>query len=638
MAGVADLERGAGEPTSSATKQNSVLSQKGTDATCTAAPDHASPSVRPDSALFNPNTPKIELGVTNLSHSVSIKSGGLCRRTQKPILHSINATFRSGELCALMGPSGAGKTTLLSVLSAGRNPALTLNSHRVPKSFSSLSCTIPQADILLPALTPAQALYYSALLRLPQSTSKQRLNEIVDKLLTELMLTNCRNTPVGSENVRGVSGGERKRVSIGTELVTNPSILFVDEPTSGLDSKMAEDTIRLLKRLAANGKLVICTIHQPSWSIFEQFDRLLLLHHGRVVYNGAGTEHLRNYFSSIGYEPPAFENPLDYYMRELQSQPEDLFFPNKWTAAKLQGRSIADVDSVSFSQELTASQLRTLRAHNSHWHQFQVLLRRSFHDTFADKEKFLTKVGMKLGTGVLIGLIFINQGRRDAPSAIFTTSSPLFFLVLTAGFDTTMEAILLYPNMRPLIAREYANGAFSFEAFFASQIISSLTVDIISSLFYLPLYPMVGLGPSAAQFFTFVAAIALITAIGGAIGLAVGARAKDIKEAEAYIMPTLIPLLIFSGFMLPKDDIPFYFEWLYWVSPFQYALSITFINEFEDRVYSDGSTGLEYLATNQLSPDQLGRDFAVLAGMLVPLEILVYFVSRSAIRTAAQRS
>jgi ABC-type multidrug transport system ATPase subunit len=277
-----------------------------------------------DESHFN-----MEVVLSNLVHDVPIKTG-FCKSSKKELLHGIDARFCSGQLVALMGASGAGKTTLLSVLRAGRNPGMTVNGHRMPSKFAKLCCTIPQADILYPALTPEQSVLYSAMLRLPEGLSRGELVEKVRNLLDELRLTKCKDSPIGNEDRRGISGGERKRTSIAMELIANPSVLLVDEPTSGLDSKSAEDVIRLLRDVARRGKIVICTIHQPSWSMFEHFDKLLLLHHGLVVYHGGTGKKMRDFFHTrMGLNPPAFENPLDFYMREIQTR-DGPFFTDKW--------------------------------------------------------------------------------------------------------------------------------------------------------------------------------------------------------------------------------------------------------------------------------------------------------------------
>jgi ATP-binding cassette, subfamily G (WHITE), member 2 len=156
-----------------------------------------------------------------------------------------------------------------------------------PKDFVAMCAVIPQEDTLYGALTPRETFTYVARLRLGDDVPLAKKIEAAEEMIVRLELTKCADTPVGNEDIRGISGGEKKRTSIGCELIVNPVVLFVDEPTSGLDSKMARSVIEHLKTLAqVEHRTVITVIHQPSWRIFSLFDALVLLKDGRVVYDG----------------------------------------------------------------------------------------------------------------------------------------------------------------------------------------------------------------------------------------------------------------------------------------------------------------------------------------------------------------
>ena len=193
-----------------------------------------------------------------------------------------------------MGGSGAGKSTLLNTL-AGRIPSttslegeITLNGAARDELRWKLQCAyVEQDDILFTSLTVYETLLYSARLRLPSSMSKQEKINRVNKVISQLGLEGCRNTRIGNELERGISGGERKRVSIGIELVTDPQILFLDEPTSGLDAFNAFNAMDTLKKLAkTENKIILVTIHQPRTDILELFDKIILLSMGKSVWFG----------------------------------------------------------------------------------------------------------------------------------------------------------------------------------------------------------------------------------------------------------------------------------------------------------------------------------------------------------------
>ena len=177
---------------------------------------------------------------------------------------------------------------------------------------------VMQDDAISPTSTPREALTFSASLRLGGGASKEKIKAMVDSMLKELGLENCADRMVGGELIKGISGGERKRTSVGVELVTDPSLVFLDEPTSGLDSYSAHQCISLLKKLAASGRCtVLCTIHQPSSEVFLQFDNTIVLKSGRVVYGGA-LRAMTDHFSAGGYPVPELTNIADHAMFVIQ--------------------------------------------------------------------------------------------------------------------------------------------------------------------------------------------------------------------------------------------------------------------------------------------------------------------------------
>jgi ABC-type multidrug transport system ATPase subunit len=228
------------------------------------------------------------------------------------------------ETTAIMGPSGAGKTSLLNIL-AGRATTggrikitsdVRLNNFTVdPTNIAvrKLIAFVAQDDSLQVTSTPREAIMFSAKLRLPRSTTDSQLEKLTNRMIEELGLTTCCDTIVGGELIKGISGGERKRTSVGVELVTKPALVFLDEPTSGLDSYSAVQLCQVLKKVANAGSSVLFTIHQPSSEIFNSFDRLILMNKGRVMFQGPVGE-VPDYFSDHGFPSPPNYNPADWVM------------------------------------------------------------------------------------------------------------------------------------------------------------------------------------------------------------------------------------------------------------------------------------------------------------------------------------
>lgn len=211
----------------------------------------------------------------------------------------------SGNLIALMGGSGAGKSTLLHVLNGSERPSegqVLINGidiHKEPQKIEGVIGFVPQDDLLIEDLTVYQNLYYAARLCF-SSKSEHDIDTLVNKVLEDLGLLETKDLKVGSPLRKTISGGQRKRLNIGLELLREPAVLFCDEPTSGLSSRDSENIIDLLKELSLKGKLVFAVIHQPSSDIFKMFDKLLILDYGGYqIYYGNPVDSIVYFKKSI---------------------------------------------------------------------------------------------------------------------------------------------------------------------------------------------------------------------------------------------------------------------------------------------------------------------------------------------------
>ncbi|KAH8352473.1 hypothetical protein KR084_004406 [Drosophila pseudotakahashii] len=262
---------------------------------------------QPKTLQHLPKRPAVDLAFHNLTYRV--KEGN--RSNAKTILKGVSGRLRSGELTAIMGPSGAGKSTLLNILSGYKTQSIegsvTMNgAERNLSAFRKLSAYIMQDNQLHGNLTVQEAMTVATNLKLSKKFTKPEKHSMIDDILLTLSLSEHRYTMT-----RNLSGGQKKRLSIALELVSNPPIMFFDEPTSGLDSSTCFQCIHLLKMLAAGGRTVICTIHQPSARLFEMFDQLYTLADGQCVYQGS-TKQLVPFLSTLNLECPSYHNPASY--------------------------------------------------------------------------------------------------------------------------------------------------------------------------------------------------------------------------------------------------------------------------------------------------------------------------------------
>ena len=244
---------------------------------------------------------------------------GTSSRPENQILFNVSGCVKPGEVLALMGPSGSGKTTLLSIMGGRQQRSMRVsgqvlfNGQPLTKSMKRKIGYVMQDDLLYESLTVYETLYYAAMLRLPRDMSRQEKLDRVNAVISSLGLNKCEDTIIGGFFRRGISGGERKRASVGHELLINPSTLFLDEPTSGLDSTTAMHLLETLRMLAQGGRAVVTTIHQPSSRLYQQLDKLLLLSGGHALYYGDAQQAV-DYFERVGYPIPPRVNAADFIL------------------------------------------------------------------------------------------------------------------------------------------------------------------------------------------------------------------------------------------------------------------------------------------------------------------------------------
>lgn len=240
-------------------------------------------------------------------------------RNKRRLLSNVSGKFKSGEVTAIMGPSGCGKTTLLKCLLGIDVPGklegdISINNIGMENltAYKHYIGYVQQHDIMYSLLTVKETLTYQAMLHLPSTYCRENIRKTVDGITNLLRINSIADHLVGSDEIHGISGGQRRRVSIGMALVRNPSILFLDEPTSGLDSSTSLSLIKLLRTLAEDFNMTVVTIiHQPRYELFETCHKILLLGcNGRVVYTGE-TRNVKSYFESLTYEFPTEKNVAD---------------------------------------------------------------------------------------------------------------------------------------------------------------------------------------------------------------------------------------------------------------------------------------------------------------------------------------
>ncbi|XP_023580867.1 broad substrate specificity ATP-binding cassette transporter ABCG2 [Trichechus manatus latirostris] len=609
------------------------------------------------------------LSFHNICYRVKVKSGFLfCRKTvEKEILKDINGIMRPG-LNAILGPTGGGKSSLLDVLAARKDPHglsgdVLIDGAPRPSNFKCNSGYVVQDDVVMGTLTVRENLQFSAALRLPTTMKNREKNERINKIIQELGLEKVADSKVGTQFIRGVSGGERKRTSIGMELITDPSILFLDEPTTGLDSSTANAVLLLLKRMSKQGRTIIFSIHQPRYSIFKLFDSLTLLASGRLMFHGPAQEAL-GYFASAGYNCEPYNNPADFFLdvingdssavmlnRDEDSEPrgaEELSQNGKTIMEKLAEfyaistffrETKTELDGLfGVQKKKKSSAFKEITYATSFCHQLRWITRRSFKNLLGNPQASIAQLIITAILALIIGAIF--YGIENDQTGIQNRAGVLFFLTTNQCFNS-VSAVELFVVEKKLFIHEYISGYYRVSSYFFGKLASDLLPMrmLPSIIFTCIIYFLLGLKPTAEAFFIMMFSLMLVAYTASSMGLAVAAGQSVVSVATLLMTICFVFMMLFSGLLVNLRTIVPWLSWLQYFSIPRYGYVALQHNEFLGQHFCPDlnattnstcnyaiCTGEEYL-TNQgidLSPWGLWRNHVALACMIIIFLTIAY--------------
>ncbi|XP_041987013.1 ATP-binding cassette sub-family G member 1-like isoform X2 [Aricia agestis] len=471
---------------------------------------------------------------------------------EREILHKVSGEFRSGELACIIGPSGAGKSTLLNILSGYITQnicgKITINGQaRNMKIFKKLSCYIQQDDVLQQWLTVSESMKVAADLKLGQELGSTEKELIVEEILQTLGLYDHRDTMTQS-----LSGGQLKRLAIALELVNNPPVVFLDEPTTGLDVVSVRQMAVLLRLLSRQGRTIVCTIHQPSATLFSLFDRVYILAQGLCCYQGTSSM-LLPFLTEARYICPKTHNPADFVLETLSSVPEarrqlsELCHNGKIhkyqepTMMPYKKSSKIHSDAIQIFPGTEKDPLLKMEYPTTFLFQFYILIKRMVTQSKRESLKlWLQLLHHSLGA-LVVGSIFFGLG-NDAKSPMvnikFCLCCQVFFM-----FTYAMIPILLFPTEVEVLKREYFNHWYSFKAYYAARTLNTVpTTLFFTTLFTTVAYFMAGQPTDWVRFVLFTTCGFLTAICSESIGLLIGALCNE--RNGAILGPSAVaPLL-----------------------------------------------------------------------------------------------
>ncbi|KAF2194030.1 putative ABC transporter [Zopfia rhizophila CBS 207.26] len=527
------------------------------------------------------------------------------RQTKMPknILCDVDGIVKAGEILALMGPSGSGKTTLLNVLAhreatpnATVKQSLYLNGTKTSlRDFRKISSYVEQEDALVGSLTVRETLYFAAQLSLPSSVTKSERIARINSLIAAFGLQNQSETLIGTPIRKGVSGGQKRRVSVASQLITSPNILFLDEPTSGLDSAASFEVMSFVRNIAKKHKLlVIASIHQPSTATFELFDKLLLLSHGKVAYSGPIAD-VKEYFGGLGFQVPLYTNPAEYiiqlvntdFSRDQEKATGQLeHIQSSWANSDNAARNIQEIE-MEASDTLLDAKLEDHGSANSFLIPF-TLIHRSFIKSYRDVVAYGIRIAMYMGLAIMMGTVWLRLDTEQKNIQAFTNA--IFF----GGAFMSFMAVAYIPAFledRQIFIKERLNGLYGPTAFIISNFIIGLPyLFIIAVLFSIIAYWLSNFRPDAEGFWIWVMWLFL-----------------DLVAAESLVvlLSNLVPIFVIAlaatafanglwmsvgGFMVQPETLNVFWRYVFHYMDYQgYVFRGMMVNEFGKRTYSCGT-------------------------------------------------
>ncbi|XP_031638739.1 ATP-binding cassette sub-family G member 4 [Contarinia nasturtii] len=559
-----------------------------------------------------PKRPKVDIEFQDVRYTVKTFSFKQREFEKKEILHGVSGSFRSGQLVAIMGPSGAGKSTLLNILAGyvetGVSGKITVNGKNRSsnsENFRNASAYIHQDDALRPYLTVREAMIVAAHLKLGFSVTKEYKLQLIHSILELLGLETRFNTECGR-----LSGGQKKRMSIALELISNPSNVFLDEPTTGLDSSSCTSCISLLKRLAQEGRTIVCTIHQPSALVFEMFDKLYAVSQGNCIYQGPIKE-LVPFMSDHGLECPSYHNPADFLIEiavgeydvdmskmmagavKKFNEERDTYYLGTFSRdnyiladagenfdnGKVAVYKFGTVDNNN--EDINVKRYRISRGSKddgrkfriknpneraSIFMQFLILFERNFKASIRNAFLIYARLITHICIAPMFGYLYHNVG-YDATHT-FGNYVYLYGSILLIVYTGKMSVVLSFPLEMETLRREHFNRWYNLIPYYFSIILFEIPFQLLCTFFYVcGSYFLTGNYLENYRFALFTTMCLLATISAQAWGFFIGST-MSIKIA-VFIGPILAVLFSVFGFCTRYVDINRMFQWMWHISYFR---------------------------------------------------------------------
>lgn len=568
------------------------------------------------------------------------------------VLKGVSGQVPAQAVTAIFGPTGSGKTSLLDTLARRKrldwvDGSIFVNGQHQLSAFKRMSGYVVQDDILIGSCTVRENISFSARLRLPADRfTREDKEKLVDEVIADLGLTHCRDTLIGNDLLRGVSGGERKRANIACEVVMRPKVLYLDEPTSGLDAGVAVRVVQCVKDLAKLRNTTVClSIHQPRYSIFKLFDYIILLNMGEIVYQGAPMGVI-DHFAKVGFHCEANDNPADFMfdalsgvvalstgdVEEQVSSAHDLLVQAHRKSDTHQKLEQLLEQTRARAAMLTPSTLENnVQAHAAYGvgclSQFIILCERQLLSLSRLKVVVLGQIVVMAMFSGMIGAVYWQLDL--SMSGLQDRIGVCFFMIMAMIFSN-LSALELLIKERSLFLHQRNAGYFSTGPYFLASICCDMVILRIIPLlvFCACSYPAIGFQRTWEHFFWFLATMLATTIASGALCYLISAMVGVFAVANLIISVCYVVQMLFGGLLVNVSSLPTILHGLRYLSLFQQGYSALAINELHGLTFKQGPLlrikGDKFLAQQGFGLDDKPMNLALLLGSAVVYLFLGY--------------
>ena len=514
----------------------------------------------------------------------------------KKILNNLNFKIPKNKLTCILGKSGSGKTSLISILTGkiknvNIEGILKFNNNLFDKSLiNNISAFVDQNDILSPNLTTYELLEFCVNLKLKDLNNLEK-KEKINNLLFNLDLNEQKNVIIGNNEKKGLSGGQKKRLSIALEIINDPNLIFLDEPTSGLDTYNAFNVINILKNMTENNKTIIVILHQPASEIFNLLDNILILDDGNLCYCDE-KDNFISYIKNLGFECPIYTNPLDYLFMNLLHTKYNAktlidYYNNNQKTNINEINVINEIDENHENNDIIEIKKNT---NKQFYKDFKIILTRKFKEIYRNKRSFKVKIIQSIFLAIIIALVFMTFDYSQ--KSIQNRLGFLFFICIEIFMSSVYSNIHLFFVEKNIFYKEYSSGWYSLLSFYTSKILAELPVSILTSFLLTTIvYFLVGLKKNFVNYIIFIIIIFFCTLCGNAFGILIGTLFSKIELALSASPAIILPILLLSGFFINSSNVPIYLRWIKYLSPIYYSFSSLVQNELSNLNFDcDNST------------------------------------------------